>query len=98
MRGELFDPDGDSVTPISPRAMLTIFSPTVLPTGAPTPPTPAVVVVALPAGVIAPWSIDEKSVDEPPPVVDDGVAVVAVLGEMGCGVMSWLSSDTRMTT
>ena len=62
-------------------------------------PMPAVAVVAVPPEVIAPWSIDEKSVDDPPPVVvDEGVAVVAAGGAMGCGVMSWLSSDTRMTT
>jgi len=61
-------------------------------------PAPPVAIAVPPPEVIAPCSIDEKSVDEPVPVVD-GVAVVGVaVGEIGCGARSWLSSDTRMTT
>jgi hypothetical protein len=57
-----------------------------------------VVVVAPPPDVMAPCSIDEKSPEPPAPVACEGVAVVAVEGAIGCGVMSWFSSETRMTT
>jgi hypothetical protein len=97
IRGELFEPDGCSVTPISPRAAFRIRSPAELPAGTATP--PAAVVAVVDPGVMAPWSIEAKPVDdEPLPVVDDGVAVVAFVGAMGCGAMTAFSSVMRDTT
>jgi hypothetical protein len=95
MRGELFDPGGDSLTPISPCAIATIFCPTppapagMMPAGAPTVP-----------GVIAPWSIDANCdcVPAVPVPVPSGAGGVAVAVGATGGARAALISPMRAMT
>jgi hypothetical protein len=99
MRGELFEPGGDSRTPISAAAVATIrwatppAAPGMTRAAAPTPP-------AVP-GTIAPWSIDANGDCAPvvlPPVVAaplaGGGGVAGAVGPIGASAA--LISEMRM--
>ena len=91
MRGELFDPGGDSLTPTSAAAIATIFWPTDPFAGtAAAPPTAP--------GAIAPWSIDANCdcVPDavPPALAGAGGVVVVAIG----GASAELISEMRART
>src|SRR3954451_19611634 len=96
MRGELLDPGGESDTPTSRDAIATILAPTLPPAG--TAAVPATPVAPVAPGALAPWSIDEKSLEPPAGVlVAGGAGVVAVVAAMGGASAELISLMRAMT-
>src|SRR4051794_11817472 len=95
IRGELFEPGGDSRTPTSPAAVASIFCDTL-------PPPPGITRASAPlppAGAIAPCSIDANCDGSPDVALPEGALAGAggVVGAIG-GASTAFSSEMRAMT